>query len=276
MKELKTYFSEKTILKIKDFVFDYSLNLGAAILIGIIGWWLIKIINRLVQKYFERSSYDETLERFAADIINWALKILLFTMIVTQLGVKSSSLIAALGAASLAIGLALQGSLSNFAGGVLILAFKPFKIGDFIEAQGVMGTVKEISIFTTKLNTPGNQLAILPNSQVSNSLIKNYSAEPIRKNMLTVNVAYDSDLKLAKTILLDLLLEQEAVLKDPAPEVVVANLGPSSVDLSMRFWAKNADYWAVNFYTIEELKERLDTHNIKIPFPQREITVINS
>ena len=276
MKELKTYFSEKTILKIKDFVFDYSLNLGAAILIGIIGWWLIKIINRLVQKYFERSSYDETLERFAADIINWALKILLFTMIVTQLGVKSSSLIAALGAASLAIGLALQGSLSNFAGGVLILAFKPFKIGDFIEAQGVMGTVKEISIFTTKLNTPGNQLAILPNSQVSNSLIKNYSAEPIRKNMLTVNVAYDSDLKLAKTILLDLLLEQEAVLKDPAPEVVVANLGPSSVDLSMRFWAKNEDYWAVNFYTIEELKERLDTHNIKIPFPQREITVINS
>ena len=276
MKELKTYFSEKTILKIKDFVFDYSLNLGAAILIGIIGWWLIKIINRLVQKYFERSSYDETLERFAADIINWALKILLFTMIVTQLGVKSSSLIAALGAASLAIGLALQGSLSNFAGGVLILAFKPFKIGDFIEAQGVMGTVKEISIFTTKLNTPGNQLAILPNSQVSNSLIKNYSAEPIRKNMLTVNVAYDSDLKLAKTILLDLLLEQEGVLKDPAPEVVVANLGPSSVDLSMRFWAKNEDYWAVNFYTVEELKERLDTHNIKIPFPQREITVINS
>ena len=276
MKELKTYFSEKTILKIKDFVFDYSLNLGAAILIGIIGWWLIKIINRLVQKYFERSSYDETLERFAADIINWALKILLFTMIVTQLGVKSSSLIAALGAASLAIGLALQGSLSNFAGGVLILAFKPFKIGDFIEAQGVMGTVKEISIFTTKLNTPGNQLAILPNSQVSNSLIKNYSAEPIRKNMLTVNVAYDSDLKLAKTILLDLLLEQEGVLKDPAPEVVVANLGASSVDLSMRFWAKNEDYWAVNFYTIEELKERLDTHNIKIPFPQREITVINS
>jgi len=276
MKELKTYFSEKTILKIKDFVFDYSLNLGAAILIGVIGWWLIKIINRLVQKYFERSSYDETLERFAADIINWALKILLFTMIVTQLGVKSSSLIAALGAASLAIGLALQGSLSNFAGGVLILAFKPFKIGDFIEAQGVMGTVKEISIFTTKLNTPGNQLAILPNSQVSNSLIKNYSAEPIRKNMLTVNVAYDSDLKLAKTILLDLLLEQEGVLKDPAPEVVVANLGPSSVDLSMRFWAKNEDYWAVNFYTVEELKERLDTHNIKIPFPQREITVINS
>ncbi len=276
MKELKTYFSEKTILKIKDFVFDYSLNLGAAILIGVIGWWLIKIINRLVQKYFERSSYDETLERFAADIINWALKILLFTMIVTQLGVKSSSLIAALGAASLAIGLALQGSLSNFAGGVLILAFKPFKIGDFIEAQGVMGTVKEISIFTTKLNTPGNQLAILPNSQVSNSLIKNYSAEPIRKNMLTVNVAYDSDLKLAKTILLDLLLEQDGVLKDPAPEVVVANLGPSSVDLSMRFWAKNEDYWAVNFYTVEELKERLDTHNIKIPFPQREITVINS
>ncbi len=276
MKELKTYFSEKTILKIKDFVFDYSLNLGAAILIGVIGWWLIKIINRLVQKYFERSSYDETLERFAADIINWALKILLFTMIVTQLGVKSSSLIAALGAASLAIGLALQGSLSNFAGGVLILAFKPFKIGDFIEAQGVMGTVKEISIFTTKLNTPGNQLAILPNSQVSNSLIKNYSAEPIRKNMLTVNVAYDSDLKLAKTILLDLLLEQDGVLNDPAPEVVVANLGPSSVDLSMRFWAKNEDYWAVNFYTVEELKERLDTHNIKIPFPQREITVINS
>lgn len=260
---------------LKEILWTYVPKVISAALIFIIGWWLIKMINRLVKKYFDSANYDETLERFVEDIINWGLKIALFVTVVTQLGVQSSSLIAMLGAAGLAIGLALQGSLANFAGGVLILAFKPFKIGDFIEAQGEMGTVKEISIFTTKLLTSGNQLAILPNAKLSNDTIKNFNAEPIRKNVMTIGISYDSDIKLAKDILLKLIEEQELILDEPSPQVVVANLGDSSVDLSLRFWAKNEDYWAINFYTLEEAKTRLEAQGISIPFPMREVHVFN-
>lgn len=260
---------------LKEILWTYVPKVISATLIFIIGWWLIKMINRLVKKYFDSANYDETLERFVEDIINWGLKIALFVTVVTQLGVQSSSLIAMLGAAGLAIGLALQGSLANFAGGVLILAFKPFKIGDFIEAQGEMGTVKEISIFTTKLLTSGNQLAILPNAKLSNDTIKNFNAEPIRKNVMTIGISYDSDIKLAKDILLKLIEEQELILDEPSPQVVVANLGDSSVDLSLRFWAKNEDYWAINFYTLEEAKTRLEAQGISIPFPMREVHVFN-
>lgn len=260
---------------LKEILWTYVPKVISVALIFIIGWWLIKMINRLVKKYFDSANYDETLERFVEDIINWGLKIALFVTVVTQLGVQSSSLIAMLGAAGLAIGLALQGSLANFAGGVLILAFKPFKIGDFIEAQGEMGTVKEISIFTTKLLTSGNQLAILPNAKLSNDTIKNFNAEPIRKNVMTIGISYDSDIKLAKDILLKLIEDQELILDEPSPQVVVANLGDSSVDLSLRFWATNEDYWNVNFYTLEEAKTRLEAQGISIPFPMREVHVFN-
>ncbi|WP_010180461.1 mechanosensitive ion channel family protein [Aquimarina agarilytica] len=267
--------SKETIDKLVVSVMSYLPKIIAALLVLIIGLWLIKLINRVLRNFFAKKDYDITLEKFIADLVNWGLKVMLFIMVITQLGVQSSSLLAILGAAGLAIGLALQGSLSNFAGGVLILLFKPFKVGDFIEAQGQVGTVKSISIFTTTLLTAGNQQAIIPNGKLSNDTIKNYSAEPNRKNVMTIGISYDSDIKKAKDILLAIVNGQEATLKNPAPEVFVANLGDSSVDLSLRFWAKNEDYWKLNFYVLEEAKVQLEANGISIPFPQRDIHVFN-
>jgi len=267
--------SDEILLKIKDWFWGFTPKIISAILILVIGWWLIKMVNRLVKRYFKKSDYDETLENFTEDLINWGLKIGLFITVVTQLGVQSSSLIAMLGAAGLAIGLALQGSLANFAGGVLILAFRPFKNGDFVEIQGILGTVKEISIFTTKILTSGNELAILPNAKVSNGTIRNFSSEPTRKNFIDFGISYDSDIKLAKEILMNLILEQELVLKTPEPQVVVTTLGDSAVTLSLRYWAKNEDHWSVNFYTIEEAKSRLESQGISIPFPQQDVHLYN-
>ncbi|MHA7056969.1 mechanosensitive ion channel family protein [Aquimarina sp. M1] len=255
-------------------IWDFVPGVISAVVIFFVGIWIINVFSRGLRKFFKRKDYDETLERFLYDLINIGLKILLIVLVVTQLGVQTSSLVAILGAAGLAIGLALQGSLANFAGGVLILFFKPFKIGDFIEAQGVSGTVKEISIFTTKLNTFGNQLAVIPNGKISNGNILNYSAENMRRDKIEIGVSYNSNIKEAKDILLELINSQDKVIKDPAPEIYVSELGDSSVTLSLRYWAMNEDFWAIHFYTIEEAKRRLEDKGVSIPFPQREIRMI--
>lgn len=230
----------------------------------------------MVKRFFQKADYDESLESFLQSFISIGLKIMLFVLVITQLGVQSSSLVAIIGAAGLAIGLALQGSLANFAGGVLILVFKPFKVGDFISAQGVDGTVKEITIFTTKLSTFGNQIAIVPNGQLSNNNIINYNAQDTRRDKIAVGIGYDSDIKLAKDILLKICTENENILKDPAPEVYVAELADSSVNLSLRFWAKNDVFWAAHFHVMEEIKTRFDAAGIEIPFPQRVFHQIQS
>lgn len=240
-----------------------------AVIILFAGLWIIRLINNLIRKFFLRKDYDLALESFLQSFINIALKVLLFVLVVTQLGVKSSSLVAMIGAAGLAIGLSLQGSLANFAGGVLILLFKPFKVGDWIAAQGVEGSVKEITIFTTKLNTFGNQVAIIPNGQLSNNNIINYNAEPARRDKMEVGISYGSNIKQAKDILLQICAENDKILKEPVPEVYVGALGDSSVTLSLRFWALNENFWAAHFHVIEELKSRFDAASIEIPFPQR-------
>ncbi len=247
-----------------------------AVLTLIVGLWIIKFINKMVQRFFQKADYDKSLESFLQSFISIGLKIMLFVLVITQLGVQSSSLVAIIGAAGLAIGLALQGSLANFAGGVLILVFKPFKVGDFISAQGVDGTVKEITIFTTKLSTFGNQIAIVPNGQLSNNNIINYNAQDTRRDKITVGIGYDSDIKLAKDILLKICTENANILKDPAPEVYVAELADSSVNLSLRFWAKNDVFWAAHFHVMEELKHRFDAAGVEIPFPQRVFHQIQS
>jgi small conductance mechanosensitive channel len=254
-------------------VIDFLPNLIAALLMIFVGLWLIKLINRLISKFFKKKDYDVTLEKFIEDLINWSLKIILFVLVITQLGVASTSLVAVIGAAGLAIGLALQGSLANFAGGVLILLLKPFKVGDWISAQGVEGTVQEISIFNTRMTTFGNQLAIIPNGKLSNDNIVNYSAEGIRREAMTWGISYDCNIKLAKEILLELVNEQEKVLHDPHPEpmAVVAELGDSSVNLSLRYWATNDDFWALRWLILEEGKKRLEAQGIVIPFPQRDV-----
>lgn len=259
-------------------IIDFLPDLIAAIIMLIVGFWVIKIINRFVRKFFAKKEYDITLEKFSADLINWTLKILLFVLVITQLGVESASLVAVIGAAGLAIGLALQGSLANFAGGVLILLLKPFKVGDWISAQGVDGAVKEISIFNTKITTFGNQEAVVPNGKLSNDNIINYTTEGIRREAQTWGISYDSDIKKAKDILLTLVNEQETVLHDPHPEpmIVVSELADSSVNLSLRYWAKNEDFWNLRWYILEEGKKRLEDAGIVIPFPQRDVHLFNA
>lgn len=254
-----------------DWVWNFLPSLITAVITLVVGLWIIRMINKLVRRFFDKHDYDEALETFLQSLIRAGLKFLLFVLVVTQLGVKSSSLVAMVGAAGLAVGLALQGSLANFAGGVLILLFKPFKVGDFISAQGVDGTVKEISIFTTKLNTFGNQVAIIPNGQLSNNNIINYNAEDTRRDKIDVGIGYSSNIKKAKDILLDICKEDKRILKDPAPEVYVGELADSSVNLTLRFWAKNADFWGAHFHVMETLKDRFDAEGIEIPFPQRDI-----
>lgn len=256
---------------------DFLPSLIGATLLLLIGMWLIRMINRVVNNFFDKKDYDPTLENFIASLINWGLKILLFVLVVTQLGVESTSLVAIIGAATLAVGLSLQGSLANFAGGILILLLKPFKVGDFISAQGIDGTVKEISIFNTKLTTFGNQRAIIPNGKLSNDNIINYSSEGIRRENLTFGIGYDDNIKQAKEILLNLVTEQETVLKteDRMPTVAVAELAESSVNLTLRYWAKNEDFWNLRWLILEEGKARLDAVGISIPYPQRDIHLFN-
>lgn len=245
-----------------------------AILVG--GTYIIGFINKMVRKFFLKKDYDLALESFLQSFISIALKIILFVLVITQLGVQTTSLVALLASAGLAIGLALQGSLANFAGGVLILLFKPFKVGDWISAQSVDGSVTEITIFTTKLTTFGNQVAIIPNGQLSNNTIINYNALDTRRDKIDVGIGYGSNIKQAKEILLALCSANEKILKIPAPEVYVGELADSSVNLTLRFWATHSDFWAAHFYVIEETKHRFDAAGIELPFPQRVVTQLKN
>lgn len=273
MKELRDF--EQHLENAIDWFWEFMPDLVLAIIIFFVGLWIVRFINRMVSRFFDKKDYDETLESFLQSFISVALKVLLFVVVVTQLGVKSSSLVAMVGAAGLAIGLALQGSLSNFAGGVLILIFKPFKVGDWISAQGLDGTVKQISIFSTKLNTFGNQVAIIPNGQLSNGSIVNYNMEDTRRDKFDVGIGYGSNIKEAKDILLKICADSPNILKEPIPEVYVGELGDSSVNLTLRFWAKNDVFWPAHFYVIEETKLRFDQAGIEIPFPQRVVHEAN-
>jgi len=250
-----------------------AISLITALLILVIGLYIIRFLNKMIRKFFQKKDYDLALESFLQSFIGIALKILLFVLVITQLGVQSSSLIAIIGAAGLAIGLALQGSLSNFAGGVLILLFKPFKVGDFISAHGIDGSVKEITIFYTKLTTFGNQIAIVPNGKLSNDNIINYNALSARRDNIKVGIGYGSNIKEAKEILLQICADNETISKEPIPEVYVDGLGDSSVNLTLRFWADTSVFWPAHFYVIEETKNRFDAAGIEIPFPQRDLHV---
>lgn len=243
---------------------DYSPKLISAFLILFIGLYAIRLINRLIRKIMIKRNLDPTLTKFLADILLWALRILLFVTFISKLGIETSSFVAILGAMGLAVGLSLQGSLSNFAGGMLIILFKPFKVGDTIEAQGVIATVVEIQIFVTKLITGNNQTVFIPNGALSNGNIINYSMQGERKADLTFAVSYDSDIKKTKDILLNVLTNNPKVLKIPEPEVFVKNLTASSVEFAVRPWAKNENYGVVFSETLENCKAALDDAGIAI------------
>jgi len=261
--------------KAVDLVIGYTPPFLLALLTLWIGLRLIKWISGLLEKVFEKREVDETLRHFLSSLIGWVLKILLFISVFQMLGVATTSFIAIVGAAGLAIGLALQGTLANFAGGALILLFKPYKKGDLIEAQGEKGTVKEIQIFVTMLLSTENKTIIIPNGAMANGNIINYTAEgKIRVDMI-IGVSYDTDLKKAKEVLTATLLKDERVLRDPAPTVGVSELADSSVNLVVRPWCSPAAYWDVMFDTLENCKNALDDANIVIPFPQRDVHLID-
>jgi small conductance mechanosensitive channel len=249
------------------YVETYGVPVLKAILIYIIGSWIIKKITKAVKKVMAKGTYDESLQKFLVNLVSWGLKIFLIITVISTLGVETTSLAAVIAAAGLAVGLALQGSLSNFAGGVLLMIFKPYKIGDLVEAQGVLGSVKEIEIFTTKLVTPQNKLAIVPNGAMANGNIINYTAEGKMRVDTTVGVDYGSDIKKTKEVLLEMLKANPLVLQDPAPSVNVEELADSSVNLAVRPFCKPEDYWDVYFGTIEGTKEALDKAGIEIPYP---------
>ncbi|MDO5972417.1 mechanosensitive ion channel [Flavivirga aquimarina] len=251
----------------QGFIMEYGIKVIGAIVIWIIGSWVIKKLNKGMSKLMSKRSYDESLQKFLLNLIGWALKIILFIAILSQLGVETTSFAAILAAAGLAIGMALQGSLGNFAGGVLIMIFKPFKIGDLIEAQGELGVVKEIEIFTTKLTGLSNREIIIPNGSLSNGNIINYTTEGTRRVDLTFGVGYDSDIKKTKEVLMNVLTSHPKVLKEPAPTVNVSELADSSINFAVRPWSTADDYWDVYFGITENVKEALDAAGIEIPYP---------
>ncbi|MDD5152339.1 MAG: mechanosensitive ion channel [Flavobacterium sp.] len=246
---------------------DYAPKLISAILILFVGLYAIRFINRLIRKIMIKRNLDPTLTKFLADILLWVLRVLLFVSFIDKLGIGTSSFVAILGAMGLAVGLSLQGSLSNFAGGMLIIMFKPFKVGDVIEAQGIVGTVHEIQIFVTKIINSTNQTIFIPNGSLSNGNITNYSMEGSRKADLTISISYDTDIRKAKAIILEVLNNNPKVLKTPTADVSVKNLTDSSIQLAVRPWAKNEDFWGVYSDTLENCKLAFDAAEIVIqPF----------
>ncbi len=258
---------EKLLDKGVDFISTYGIQVIGAIIIWIIGSWIIKKLLKVAGSAMTKNGYDKSLQKFLLNLIGWTLKILLFLVILSKLGVNTTSFAAILAAAGLAIGLALQGSLANFAGGVLLMIFKPIKIGDLIEAQGEIGVVKEIEIFTTKLTSPDNKEIIIPNGILSNGNIVNYTSEGKLRVDLTFGVAYDADIKQTKDVLMSVLTSNDKVLKDPAPTVAVSELADSSVNFAVRPWCTPENYWGVYFETTENVKIALDKAGIEIPYP---------
>ncbi|PSS56624.1 mechanosensitive ion channel family protein [Pseudomonas sp. BBP2017] len=254
-------------------IMEYGSRLLLALLTLAIGWWVINKVTYRLGKLLALRNADLALQGFISTLANVILKILLAISVASMIGIETTSFVAAIGAASLAIGLALQGSLANFAGGVLILLFRPFRLGDWIEAQGVSGTVDSIQIFHTVLRTGDNKTVILPNGSLSNGIITNTNRQPTRKVVFDVGVDYEADLQKARQVLLA-LAKDPRVHQDPAPQAVVSLLGDSAITLSLRIWVNTADYWDVLFMLNEHARDRLKEEGIDIPFPQRVIRVV--
>ncbi|MBU2927029.1 mechanosensitive ion channel family protein [Winogradskyella psychrotolerans] len=252
-----------------NFIIEYGPKVVGAILIWIIGSWVIKMLNKGITKAMNKGNYDESLKKFLGNLLNWILKIVLIIVVLGTVGVETTSFAAIIAAAGLAIGLALQGSLGNFAGGVLIMIFKPIKIGDLIEAQGEIGVVKEIEIFTTKLIGLSNKEIIIPNGSLSNGNIVNYTTQGTRRVDLVFGVSYDADIKQTKDVFSKVLAAHPLILKDPAPTIALSELADSSINFVVRPWCKTEDYWTVFFDITEQVKEALDVAGIEIPYPHQ-------
>lgn len=261
--------------KVIDFGLTYGPKLLGGIVVLLLGMWITKLITKGVGKAFERAKIDPSLIPFLKNLINILLKILVVITVMGMIGVQMTSFIAILGATGLAIGMALSGTLQNFAGGVIILILKPFKIGDFIEAQGYMGVIKEISIFSTILNTVDNKLVIIPNGPLSTGSLTNFSAEPLRRVDWKFGIAYGDDVESFKKAINQFIAEDERILKDPKSFIGLSELGDSSVNFAVRAWVNSADYWGVFFDMNEKVYTQFGDYKLNIPFPQMDVHVHN-
>lgn len=260
-------FAEKVI----DATVTYGMSVLAAIIILVVGLWAAKKVAALFRTALGKKDVDPTLIGFFGSMVHGAIAVFVVIAAISKLGVQTTSFVAVIGAAGLAVGLALQGSLSNFASGVLLILFKPFRAGNFIKAGGEAGIVVEVGILTTELKTPDNVKIILPNSQILGGSITNFSAHDTRRCDMVVGVSYQDDLNKAKGIIETLLAADARVLKDPAPQVAVSNLSDSSVDFVVRPWVNAADYWDFKFDFTKAVKEQFDAEGVSIPFPQRDV-----
>jgi small conductance mechanosensitive channel len=261
--------------RIIPMIIEYGSQVLLALLVLFLGLILIKFVMKLIHRIFVRSRVDESLRSFLKSLISITLKTLLFISVASILGIKTASFIAILGAAGLAVGLALQGSLANFAGGVLILIFRPFNVGDEIEAEGHHGIVAEIQILYTVVNTFNNQQVIIPNGKLSNNSIVNYSEISTRRMDLKIGVSYDSDFKKVQSVLFDIIRSEPTVLREPAPFVRILEPGDSAVIFFIKLWAKNEDYWDVYYNVMEKILIEFRKHHISIPYPVRDVYIHN-
>jgi small conductance mechanosensitive channel len=254
-----------------DLAIAYGIRVLGAIVIFIVGKWVAQLLTKLFRKALERSNTDVTLIKFLGDLVYFGLLVLVIIAALGTLGVNTTSFAAIVGAAGLAVGLALQGNIANFGAGVVLLFLRPFKVGDFVEAGGATGSVEAIGVFNTTIKTGDNRVIIVPNSNIIGSNIVNYSKEPIRRIDLVIGVGYDDDLKLVKKTLEEILQNHPKVLKDPAPSVALAELADSSVNFNVRPWVKTEDYWGVRSELLETIKTTFDEKGINIPYPQLDV-----
>jgi len=250
---------------------DFGINLLIALAIFYFGKMVISLVVRGIRKVMQRQEVDKTLETFVCNLVRMVLLVIVVIAAIGQLGIQTTSFIAIFGAAGLAVGLALQGSLSNFAAGVLIVLFRPYRVGDFIEAAGISGVVEQVQILTTILKTGDNKQIIVPNGQIMDSIITNYSANDKRRVDMVVGVSYDDDLDKVRSTIEELIAAEERVLEEPACTIAVSALADSSVNFVVRPWVKTADYWGVMFDLTEAIKKRFDKEGISFPFPQQDV-----
>jgi len=254
-------------------VTDWGLKILLALVVLIIGLWIVKMIMNAVVKGMAKKDVDPSLRVFLKSLLGMLLKIMLIISVISMLGVEMTSFVAILAAAGLAVGMALSGTLQNFAGGVMLILFKPFKVGDFIDAQGYMGTVKEIQIFNTILKTPDNKTVIIPNGGLSTGAMTNFSTEPQRRVDMAFGIGYGDDIDKARGVIDGLITKDARILKDPAPFVAVSELADSSVNFVVRVWADAGNYWGIFFDMTEAVKKSFDKEGISIPFPQTDVHV---
>ena len=252
---------------------EFGLKLIVAILIFMVGRTIARMLSNGLRKIMKAKEVDQILDSFIGSLVYWALLTFVVIAAINHLGIQTTSLIAIMGAAGLAVGLALQGSLSNFAAGVLIVLFRPYRVGDFVEAAGVSGAVVQVQILTTVLKTPDNKQVIVPNSEIMSSIITNYSANDTRRVDLTVGVSYDDDLDKVRETLNEIIAAEERVLSEPECVIAVSALGDSSVNFVVRPWVKTSDYWPVHFDLTETIKKRFDAEGLSFPYPQQDVHV---